>query len=173
MRESLVLSGSKNSLSAEWRLNQDISYDCLPKQCNGLGAPLGIYLDNRWFLRLRFFTLAGGRILQVHWWSWGEGANQRRSPSYQCRSTILPDNKVTRERSNERMLGSVGAAVFPLFFSITPIFLRPFCSIYGTSTSTFNVQHFSRLGRFLWRCYGTVECSLSTLNFTRNSHFGF
>ena len=43
----------------------DISYGWLPQQCDGLGAPLWIYLDNRRLLRLRFFALAGGRVR--HW----------------------------------------------------------------------------------------------------------
>jgi len=43
----------------------NISYDWLPQQWDGLGAPLWIYLDNRWLLRLRVFTLVGERV--CHW----------------------------------------------------------------------------------------------------------
>jgi len=74
----------------------DVSYDLPPHQCNGLGAPLWIYLDNRWLLRLRLFTLAGGRVRHWwRWWWWWEGASRRRLPSYQSRSTIFLGGMVT------------------------------------------------------------------------------
>ena len=82
VRESLVLSGSKKSLRAEWRLDWDVSNGLAAHRSNGLGVPSRIYLDNRRRLRLRVFPRGPLMEGRVHpWWSLvvvGRGRGVRR-----------------------------------------------------------------------------------------------
>jgi len=72
VRGSLVLSGSMNSLGAEWRLSDCQRWSCCHStKSNKLDVPLQIYLHDCWLSLLTLFTFAGGRVHP--WQSWGEG----------------------------------------------------------------------------------------------------
>ena len=65
-RESFVLRGSKNSLRAEWRLDWDVSDNPTVGAWNRSDAPLRIYLNDCWLLRLGIFQWGSLIVVRAH-----------------------------------------------------------------------------------------------------------